>query len=195
MDASAPPNASQVTALFTQWSAGDTEARDQLIPLVYGRLRELAQHRLRSAPGKRSLNTTRRVHEAYLELVHGSALDSPDRAHLLALGSQVMRNLVVDRAGARAAAKRGGGRKRVELHADLMLSDESYDVVMELDAALTKLEAVSPRQAGILTQSYFGGLSMEETSAALGVSLTTVKRELRSARAWLALQLRGAGIR
>ncbi len=195
MQAPAPPNASQVTALLTQWSAGDCEARDQLIPLVYGRLRELAHRRLRTAPGERSLNTTGLVHEAYLKLVDGPALDSPDRAHFLALVSQVMRNLLVDRARARAAAKRGGSRKRVELFEDLMLSDESCDVVMELDAALTKLEAASPRQASILAHRYFGGLSLEETAAALDVSLATVKRELRSARAWLALQLGATAIR
>lgn len=113
MEAFALRNASQVTALLTQWSAGDSEARDRLIPLVYGRLRELAHHRLRSAPGERSLNTAGLVHEAYLKLVDGSALDSRDR--LRALASQGMRNLIADWARARAAAKRGRDRLASQL--------------------------------------------------------------------------------
>src|SRR6266567_382038 len=112
---------SEVTRLLKRWSAGELSARDHLIPLVYDRLRVLAHHRLRSAPGEHSLNTTALVHEAYLRLV-----DPP--------------------------------------HVDL-------DTVTELDEALTRLEALSPRQSQLLQHRYFGGLSLEETAAALRVSL------------------------
>jgi len=182
---------SEVTGLLKQWSAGDERARDQLIPLVYERLRELAHQRLRGAPGENSLNTTALVHEAYIRLVDAPRLDMPDRAHFLALASEVMRNLLVDRARARMAAKRGGGVSPLELNETLLVADDNLESVTELDEALLRLEAVSPRQALLLQHRYFGGLSLEESATAVSVSLATAKRELRSARAWLALELRG----
>jgi RNA polymerase sigma factor (TIGR02999 family) len=182
---------SDVTGLLKRWSAGDERARDQLIPLVYERLRELAHQRLRGAPGENSLNTTGLVHEAYIRLVDAPRLDLPDRAHFLALASEVMRNLLVDRGRARMAEKRGGGKAPLELKEILWISDETLGNVIELDDALTRLAAVSPRQGLLLQHRYFGGLSLEECASAVGVSLATAKRELRSARAWLALELRG----
>jgi RNA polymerase sigma factor (TIGR02999 family) len=146
---------------------------------------------LRSAPGEHSLNTTALVHEAYLRLVDAPRVDLPDRAHFLALASQVMRNLLLDRARARTAAKRGGGQTPLELQEALWISEEDLDTVTELDEALTRLKALSPRQSQLLEHRYFGGLSLEESAAALGVSPATAKRDLRSARAWLALELRG----
>ena len=186
--ASAP---SEVTGLLKQWSAGDERARDQLIPLVYERLRELAHQRLRGAFAENSLNTTALVHEAYIRLVDAPRLDLPDRAHFLALASEVMRNLLVDRARARMAAKRGGGKTPLELNETLWISDDNLDNITELHEALLRLAAVNPRQALLLQHRYFGGLSLEESATASGISLATVKRELRSARAWLALELRG----
>ena len=186
--ASAP---SEITRLLKLWRAGDLRARDQLITLVYDRLRRLAHERLRRAPGEHSLSTTELVHEAYLRLVDAPITDLPDRAHFLALASQIMRNLLVDRARARTAAKRGGGKAPLELDEALWISDENLDHVLELDEALTRLEALSSRQGRLLQHRYFGGLSLEESAAAIGVSLATVKRELRAARAWLALELRG----
>jgi RNA polymerase sigma factor (TIGR02999 family) len=185
------PAPSEVTGLLKQWSAGDERARDQLIPLVYERLRELAHQRLRGAPAENSLNTTALVHEAYIRLVDAPRLDLPDRAHFLALASEVMRNLLVDRARARMTTKRGSGKTPLELNETLWISDENLDSVTELHEALLRLETVSPRQALLLQHRYFGGMSLEESAAASGVSLATTKRELRSARAWLALELRG----
>lgn len=116
---------SEVTGLLQRWSAGDERARDQLIPLVYERLRALARQRLRGAPAENSLNTTGLVHEAYIRLVDTPRVDLPDRAHFLALASQVMRNLLVDRARARMAAKRGGGEAPLELDEELWVAEES----------------------------------------------------------------------
>ncbi|MEO8576111.1 MAG: ECF-type sigma factor [Gemmatimonadales bacterium] len=189
--ASAP---SEVTGLLKRWSAGDERARDQLIPLVYERLRELAHQRLRGAPSENSLNTTGLVHEAYIRLVDAPRLDLPDRAHFLALASEVMRNLLVDRARARMAAKRGSGKIPLELNETHFVADEDLESVTELDEALTRLKSVSPRQSLLLQHRYFGGLSLEESAAASGISLATAKRELRSARAWLALDLRGESL-
>jgi RNA polymerase sigma factor (TIGR02999 family) len=193
-----PPSApsSEVTSLLKRWSAGDAHARDQLIPLVYDRLRQLAHQRLRRMPGgEHSLNTTALVHETYIRLVDAAHVDLPDRAHFLALAAQVMRNLLVDHARARRAAKRGAGVAPVELEEALWMSDEDLDTAVELHEALKRLEALNPRQGQLLEHRYFGGLSLEETAAVLGVSLATVKRELRSARAWLALELRGEPLR
>lgn len=182
---------SEVTGLLRRWSAGDEHARDQLIPLVYERLRALAHKRLRGAPAEISLDTTGLVHEAYIRLVDAPRVDLPNRAHFLALASEVMRNLLVDRARARLAAKRGGGETPLELDEMLLVADEKLDSLVELDEALTRLQAVSPRQAQLLQHRYFGGLTLEESAAAVGISLATAKRELRSARAWLALELDG----
>jgi RNA polymerase sigma factor (TIGR02999 family) len=182
---------SEVTRLLQRWIEGEREALDQIMPIVYERLRQLAHQRLRGAPGGASMNTTDLVHEAYLKLVDAPQLSLRDRSHFLALASRVMRNLLVDHARAHKAAKRGGGRTPVELERVIWIPDDKLEAVTELDEALERLEALDARQSRILELRYFGGLSLEETAEALGVSLATVKRELRSARAWLALELRG----
>lgn len=181
-----------VSSLIQRWSAGDPEALDRLIPVVYEHLRQLAHQRLRNEPGEETLNTTAVVHEAYLRLV-----DSPDaslrhRSQFLALASHVMRHLIVDRARARKAAKRGGGVEDLPLEEGLWMRVD-LDAFTELDEALQRLEQLDQRQSRMLEQRYFGGLSLEETAAALNCSLATVKRELRSARAWLAKELQTAG--
>lgn len=182
---------SEITGLLRRWSAGDPTARDQLIPLLYDNLRRVAHQRLRSAADEQTLKTTALVHETYLRLVDASQVDLPDRAHFFALASEIMRNLLVDRVRARAAAKRGGGTRPLELQEALWMSDHGLDMVSDLHEALTRLETLNPRQSELLQQRYFGGLSLEESAAALGVSLATAKRDLRAARAWLALELRG----
>jgi RNA polymerase sigma factor (TIGR02999 family) len=189
------PVRSDVTGLLKRWSSGDTQARDELIPLIYDRLRRLAHRRLRHAPGEASLNTTALVHETFIRLVDAPTLSLPDRARFFALAGQVMRNLLVSRARARGAAKRGGGVALVELDEDVWLPDENVEIVTDLDDALKRLEALNPRQSELLSHRYFGGLSLEETALAVGISLATAKRELRSARAWLALELGGERLR
>lgn len=178
-----------ITGLLKRWSAGDEHARDELMPLVYDRLRELAHFRLRDCGADTSLNTTGLVHEAYLRIVGASHLELPDRARFLALMSEVMRNILGARARAHRAAKRGGGDVPVELSEELWVPEADLDRFAELDEALIRLNAASARQSDLLQHRYFGGLSLEESAAAVGVSLATAKRELRSARAWLALEL------
>ncbi|MEJ7758102.1 MAG: ECF-type sigma factor [Gemmatimonadaceae bacterium] len=180
---------SDITRLVRSWAGGDEKALDQIVPILYDRLRQLAHERLRSEADGVSLNTTELVHEAYLKLADTRNPNLQHRSHFLALASRVMRNLLVDRARARLTRKRGSGQIPLEW-ADLPIPDAKLDVVMELDEALQRLEMLHQRQSQILEQRYFGGLSLEETAEALGVSLATVKRELRSARAWLALELR-----
>lgn len=180
---------SDITRLLQRWSEGDSDAFDQLVPIVYDRLRQLARQRLRAAPGA-TLDTAGLVHEAYLKLAVAPQTELRDRAHFLAVASRVMRNLLTDHARARRAAKRGGGIAPQELLEEAAwMPDDSLDAVTALDQALARLETLDARQSRILEQRYFGGLSLEETAEALGVSLATVKRELRSARAWLAAEL------
>ena len=178
-----------VTQLLQRWSEGDRDALDQLVPLVYEHLRRVAHHRLRHEDTSPSLNTTALVHEAYFKLVDLRRARFRDRAHFLAMASRLMRRLLIDHARARRAARRGGGAGAVELTEALAISDSQADALTELDEALQRLEQVDARQSAILEQRFFGGLSLEETAEAVGVSLATVKRELKFARAWLANEL------
>jgi RNA polymerase sigma factor (TIGR02999 family) len=177
-----------ITDLLHRWGEGDADALDQLFPLMYDRMRQLAHQRLRGEPDG-SLNTTALVHEAYLKLVDSPRVNVRDRGHFLGLASRVMRHLLVDHARARNAAKRGHGASPVPLEDASWLADDRVETITELDEALHRLEAIDERRTRILEQRYFGGLTLEETAEALGISLATVKRELRSARAWLALEL------
>jgi RNA polymerase sigma factor (TIGR02999 family) len=180
-----------VSGLLRQWSGGDAQARDRLIPLVYDRLKELAHQRRGGENVNISLTTTAIVHETYMRLVAAPSVSLYDRAHFLALAGQIMRNLLIDHARARRAAKRGGGAAVVELDEGSFMTDSDLDAIVELHEALERLAVLNPRQSQMLEHRYFGGLSLEETSAACAVSLATAKRELRSARAWLAFELQG----
>ena len=183
--------AGDVTLLLREWGDGDRDALDRLVPLLYGHLLDMARRRLSGEHGPVSVNTTALVHEAYIRLVDVKTARFRDRAHFLAMASRVMRRVLVDHARARSAAKRGAGAIAVELRDDLLVGEAQARPLTELDDALKRLEEVDERQARILEQRYFGGLSLEETAEAIGVSLATVKRELRFARAWLADELGG----
>jgi RNA polymerase sigma factor (TIGR02999 family) len=180
---------SEVTQLLRRWSDGDREAFDRLLPIVYDRLRQLARQRLRGEAGSQSLNTTGLVHEAYIKLVESPHASVRDRGQFLAFASRVMRNLLVDHARARKAGKRGGGSTPLPLDEAVWVSDERLEALADLHEALERLERLDPRQSQILEQRYFGGLSLEETAEATGLSLATVKRELRFARAWISREL------
>ena len=156
---------------------------------MYERLRQLARQRLRSEPDA-SLNTTSLVHEAYLRLVDSPAIRVQNRGHFLGLASRVMRHLLVDHARSRRATKRGLGVAPLQLDEADWIPDDAVEPIIELDLALECLASLDERRSRILEQRYFGGLSLEETAEALNVSLATVKRELRAARAWLAVELR-----
>lgn len=183
-------SSADITQLLHRWGAGDTQALDQLMPLLYERMRQLAHRQIRSDPGA-SLNTTALVHEAYLRLVDAPQVSVRDRGHFLGLASRVMRHLLVDHARRRKAAKRGLGATPLQLDEAVLIAEDEAERVTQLDDALDRLEAIDERRSRILEQRYFGGLTLEETAAALAISTATVKRELRSARAWLAIQLKG----
>jgi RNA polymerase sigma factor (TIGR02999 family) len=181
--------ASDVTQLLLDARDGGRESLDELVPRVYEELKRLARDRLRRERPDHTLTTTALVHEAYLKLVDVNRVRWQDRAHFLAMASRVMRRVLVEYARRRKAGKRGGGRRRVELDEARLIPDSYAERVLELHEALIRLEDINPRQREILEQRYFGGLTLEETAEALGVSLTTVKRDLRFARAWLSMEL------
>ncbi len=189
-----PLDSPDVTGLLRRWSEGDQEALNRLVPLMYAELRRLAHQRLRREQGNRSLNTTGLVHDAYLKLMDVRRTSFRDRAHFLAMASRVMRRLLVDQARARRADKRGGAAEALELDEALWVSEPQAAVLSDLDEALQRLEALDPRQGQIVEQRYFGGLTLEEIAEAIGVSLATVKRELRFAHAWLATELGPTGV-
>jgi RNA polymerase sigma factor (TIGR02999 family) len=149
----------------------------------------LARSRLRAVPGEHSLNTTGLVHEAYLRLATSPRRNEIDRAQFFGLASRVMRDVLVDHVRGHGAQKRGGNARTIAIDTDPPQSDVDLDRVLELDEALSRLESVDPRQCRLIECRYFGGLSLEETAAALDISVATAKRDLRIARAWLAANL------
>jgi len=173
-----------VSILLGKWRAGDQEALQVLIPLVYEELRRFAQHHLRRERPDHTLQSTALVHEAYLRLNKQTPADVENRAHFLAVASQLMRQILVDHARKHRAAKRGGGLK-LELE-DAMAVQKTRNIdLIALDHALNELARLDPQQSRIVEMRFFGGLSIEDTAEVIGVSRTTVKREWATARAWL----------
>jgi RNA polymerase sigma factor (TIGR02999 family) len=175
--------------LLARSRQGDQAAIDQTIPIVYQELRRLAASYLRSQPYRHTLQPTSLVHEAYLRLVDRSHREFQDRAHFYRLAATVMRQILVDHARTKIAAKRGGGQIRIEFNEALNYSDEKAVDVLVLNEALEALAAVDERRARVIELRYFGGLSVEETAEALGSSIATIGRDTRYAEAWLRREL------
>jgi len=185
------PPAADITRLLHAWRAGEDGAFERLVPLVYGELRRVAHARMRGQQAGHSLQTTALVHEAYLRLVDARDHNWQNRTHFFALCSQAMRQILVDAARARGAAKRGGVRVPFE---DWLAASPPPDIdLLALDEALTRLAAEDPRQGQVVELRYFGGLSVEETAEVLGVSPQTVMRDWSAAKLWLVRALRHAG--
>ena len=182
-----------VTRLLVAFRAGDREAFDRLVPLVYADLRRIARGQLaRGRPG-RTLNTTGLVHEAWLRLVDQTQATWEDRGHFLAVAAVAMRQIAISYARRRAAAKRGGGERPVTLEEDRIAVDDQAEQLIEIDRALTRLGERNERLARVVECRFFAGLSEEETATALGVSLRTAQRDWLRARAWLKEELRRGG--
>ena len=179
----------EITGLLLDWRRGKAGAANQLFPLVYRELRALAHGLLRRGGRPRTLETTSLVHDAYVKLVDHSRVDLNDRHHFLAVAAMAMRHIVVDRARAKGAKKRGGGRIQVELDDGARAVDARAEEVLAINQALIKLEGLDPRLARIVEMRFFGGLSVEETARALATSERTVKRDWQKARAFLLLEL------
>ena len=177
-------SSNQVTELLAKWKCGDQQSLQALLPLVYSELRRLAQHHLRGERPDHTLQSTALVHEAYLRLVKPGSLQPESRRHFFALASQIMREILVDHARGRRAAKRDAG-SRLTLDEAAELSKSKGVDLLALDDALNQLSEISPRQSRIVELKFFGGLSIDETSEFLGVSSATVERDWNAARAWL----------
>lgn len=181
--------ASEFTRLLSAWRAsGDERLLDELVPLVYDELRELAARRLGGERPDHTLRATALVHEAYARLVDAE-VDFSDRAHFFALAATTMRRILVDHARARARKKRGGGADHVTLSEELEASPERPDELVALDDALKRLAERDERKAKVVELHFFGGMTYAETAEALGVSDATVDRDLRMAKAWLAREM------
>ena len=182
-------DAPDFTELLRAHARGDSAALDQLFPKVYDELRKMARGRLRHERPDHTLGATELVHEAFFRLVRLDRIDWRGRAHFLAIASQAMRNVLLDHAEHRGAQKRGGGGRPVTLERIDVPDDMPTDEVLALCEALQRLEQLEPRQARVVECRFFGGLSLDETAEALGISAATVSRDWTIARAWLHAQL------
>ncbi|HXV76112.1 MAG TPA: sigma-70 family RNA polymerase sigma factor [Candidatus Polarisedimenticolaceae bacterium] len=177
-----------VTMLLRRWRDGDSGALDRLMPLVYDELHRLAVGLMRSERRDHTLQATALIHEAYARLA-GAELPVHDRAHFVSLSARVMRRVLVDYARARRREKRGSGGERVTLAEAMAVVPDAADKLIEIDELLDRLRASDERKSRTLELSLFGGLTQPEIAEALGVSLATVERDLRFARAWLRAEL------
>jgi RNA polymerase sigma factor (TIGR02999 family) len=175
----------QVTDLLTRWRAGDREALDVLIPLVYEELRRLARYYLRQERSDHTLQSTALVHEAYVRLAGQNPPEWQSRAHFFGVAARLMRQILVDHARANHAAKRGGNSLTLSLNEAVAGSKGKELDILALDDALNNLAQFNPQQSHIVELRFFSGLSIEDTSKVLGVSPATVKRNWTTARAWL----------
>lgn len=185
-----PGVAPDVTSLLLSWGGGDRGALDRLVPLVYTELRRVAHHRMQAERPDHALQTTALVHEAYLRLIDVTRVQWKDRAHFFAVSAQMMRRVLIDAARERDALKRGGGAVRVVFdEAHVKTPGPSVDL-LALDEALEALATFDPRKARVVELRYFGGLTVDETAAVVGVSVETVMRDWHMAKLWLLRALR-----
>ena len=182
-----------VTRLLVAWGEGNRAAESELIEILYVELKRLAKAYLRREHANQSLAATALVHEAYLKLVDQRHVHWRNRSHFFGIAAQAMRRILVDRARASLAAKRGGEAIQVPF-VESQSVQESPDVdVLELDTALSRLESLEPRWSRLIELRFFAGLSVDETAAALELSPATIKRDWSLARAWLFRELRASG--
>lgn len=172
-----------ITLLLEAHRHGEAGALDRAFALVYEELRRLARYHLKGQ--ERTLNTTSVVHEAYLKLAPAVPSSVEDRAHFMALASRAMRQIIVDYARARAAAKRGGDAPRITLNTDVAGVEDEAEWILAVDQALGRIRELDERLEQVFECRYFAGLTEEESAEALGISVSTVQRDWRRAKAWL----------
>jgi RNA polymerase sigma factor (TIGR02999 family) len=185
------PEPQRLTQLLVAWSDGDGAALDELFPLVYDELRQLARRRMRRERQGHTLRTTALVNDAYLRLVDQRQVRWQNRAHFFAIAAQMMRRILVDHARAKNYEKRGGGAAHVPLEEAAVLAEGRASEILALDEALRALAEIDPRRARVVELRYFGGLSNEEIAEVLKISPNTVTRDWNMARAWLYQELSG----
>jgi RNA polymerase sigma-70 factor (ECF subfamily) len=183
-------SAPDVTQILQEIRDGDGDAPARLMPLVYDELRRLADHYLRQERPDHTLQPTALVHEAYLKLVDQTSVDWQNRAHFFGVSAQVMRQILVDHARRHRASKRGGLQQKLTLDEAIDYSQPLDVDLVALDDALTALAQLDARQSKIVELRFFGGLTIEETAVALGISPATVKVDWGMAKAWLRREIR-----
>ena len=186
----ASSSSTRINRLLADWGQGNEEARDALIPVVYGELRRLARRHLWRERPDHTLQSAALVNEAYLRLVRQDVPQWQNRAHFFGVAAQLMRHILVDHARNRMAAKRGGSAPRLVLDPELAPAQNPEIDIVALDDALGRLSTLDPQQGRLIELRFFGGLSIEETAVVLGVSPATVKREWATARAWMRRELK-----
>jgi RNA polymerase sigma factor (TIGR02999 family) len=185
------PTGKDTTQLLLNWSNGDKQALNELMPLVYGELHRLAIVYLKRERDGHTLQPTALVHEAYLRLIDQSRIQWQNRAHFLGVAAHVLRRVLVDHARSRQTAKRGAGAIALSLKEDLAAGPEQNLDLVALDEALSELECIDQQQSRIVELRFFAGVSIEETAESLRISPATVKRDWAIARAWLFRRLTG----
>ncbi|WP_233198965.1 MULTISPECIES: sigma-70 family RNA polymerase sigma factor [Pirellulaceae] len=179
-----------VESLLASLSSGKRDAADKLLPILYQELKGIANQHMRNERADHTLQATALVHEAFLKLVDQNRVEWKGKAHFCAVASNIMRRILVDHARTKNAAKRGKGAQRITLEEGLVAGDPQNNVdLVELDELLTELAELNPRHAKIIEMRYFAGMTVEETAAALDVSVSTVKGDWRMAKAWLTARL------
>jgi RNA polymerase sigma factor (TIGR02999 family) len=186
MESTAPE---QITWLLSEAVRGDGHAAQELLPLIYEQLRELARRRMTDERAGHTLQATALVHEAYVRLVGDREVPWSGRAHFFAAAAEAMRRILIDHARAHNGAKRGGGRRRIPLNVVDLAAPDQFAEIVSLDEALSRLEGVSGELAEVVRLRFYAGLSVEETAEALGVAPRTVERRWAGARAWLFREL------
>jgi RNA polymerase sigma factor (TIGR02999 family) len=188
------PEPKDVTTLLVEWSGGNSQAFNELIPLVYDQLRQLAARQLRRERPNHTLHSTALVHEAYLKLIDQRRVQWKDREHFFAVASQVIRRILVTYARSRHASKRGSGATMLAFDESIALPDRKDVDLVALDDALESLSRLDAQQGRIIELRFFGGLSIDGTARVMGISTSTVTRDWNVARAWLFRELsRSAG--
>ena len=187
------PTPSEVTRLLKEWGKGDTSARDQLIAIVYSELRAIAARYLRRERQDHTLQPTALVNEAYLRLIDQKQVEWQNRAHFLGVAAKMMRRILVDHARTHNRVKRGSGAQRVSLDEAVTIAEDRAADLVELDRALDALAAFDERKSRVVEMRYFGGLSVEETAEVLNISLITVARDWKLAKAWLYTRIEDGG--
>jgi len=188
-----PDPPSGVTELLRRWNSGDREAMDRLMPIVYDELRRLAAGYLKGERPGHTLQPTALVHEAYLRLVRQDRVEWQNRAHFFGIAASMMRRVLVDHARRRQAEKRDAGGFRLTLQLGEAFEAARDPELLELDQALGRLEQLDADQARVVELRFFGGLTVEETAVVLGISTATVKREWRTAKAFLRDEMASGG--
>jgi RNA polymerase sigma factor (TIGR02999 family) len=179
----------KITELLKAHSSGDEKALDELMPLVYDKMHDMAHYRMQGEQEDHTFNTTDLVHEAYLKLIQFNRIDWENRAHFFGIASQIMRNILVDYAVRKKAQKRGGDWQQVTLGQGKIATEINLHDILSIHQALERLAEMDERQVRVVECRFFGGLTIEETAKALGISTATVSRDWKMAKAWLNREL------